>query len=96
MILSVGSVFLFHMIFKMLDIIKSMYTNVRSKIKFNNRISADEFLCPLGVRQGESLSPFLFSMYLNDIEEHFILNDFKGIVCTCMLFTFENGVPLMR
>jgi len=38
---------------KMLDIIKSMYTNVRSRIKFNNKISADEFLCPLGVRQGE-------------------------------------------
>jgi len=57
-----------------------MYTNVRSRIKFNNKISADEFLCPLGVRQGESLFSFLFSMYLNDIEEHFILNDFKGIV----------------
>ena len=25
------------------------------------------------------MSPFLFSMYLNDIEEHFILNGFEGI-----------------
>jgi len=36
-------------------------------------------LAVFGVRQGESLYPFLFSMYLNDIEDHFILNGFKGI-----------------
>jgi len=36
-------------------------------------------LAVLVVRQGESLSPFLFSMYLNDIEKQFILNGFEGI-----------------
>ena len=36
-------------------------------------------LAVLRVRQGESLSPFLFSMYLNDIEKHFIWNGFEGI-----------------
>ena len=46
-------------------------------MKYNNTLS-DDFSC-LGVRQGESLYPFLFSMYLNDIEDHFILNGFKGI-----------------
>ena len=60
---------------KMLDIIKSMYENVRSRVKYNNDLS----WVLLGVRQGESLFPFLFSMYLNDIEEHFILNGFEGI-----------------
>jgi len=49
-----------------MDIIKSMYENVRSRVKYNNTLS-DDFNCFLGVRQGESLFPFLFSMYLNDI-----------------------------
>ena len=61
---------------KMLDVIKSMYEHVRPRVKHNN---TTDFSCFLGVRQGESLSPFLFSMYLNDIEEHFILNGFEGI-----------------
>jgi len=49
-----------------MDIIKSMYENVRSRVKYNNTLS-DDFNCFLGVRQRESLFPFLFSMYLNDI-----------------------------
>ena len=51
---------------KMLDIIKSMYSIVKSKIKYKNNVS-EAFICNIGVRQGECLSPFLFSMYLNDL-----------------------------
>jgi len=29
--------------------------------------------CNLGVTQGENVSPFLFSMYLNDIKEYFMI-----------------------
>ena len=64
---------------KILNIVRSMYNVVKSKIKYNNEISHESFTCFLGVRQGESLSPFLFSMYLNDIEEHFMLNKFEGV-----------------
>lgn len=35
---------------KMLDIIKSMYENVRSRVKYNNTLS-DDFICLLGVTQ---------------------------------------------
>ena len=40
---------------------------------------SEPFESYLGVRQGECLLPFLFSMYLNDIEEEFYLNGYKGI-----------------
>ena len=36
-------------------------------------------ICCLGVRQGECLSPILFSMYLNDIEREYILKGAEGV-----------------
>lgn len=62
----------------MLDIIQSIYSVVKSQVKHNN-ITSDVFFSNIGVRQGECLSPFLFSMYLNDLEEAIILNGAKGI-----------------
>ena len=63
---------------KFLQVIKSMYSSVKSKNKFNNSLS-NAFCCNLGVRQGDCLSPFLFVMYLNDLEETFFLKGFKGV-----------------
>ena len=42
---------------QILKVIKSMYQNIKSKVKCNNELS-DEFSCSLGVRQGECLSSF--------------------------------------
>lgn len=63
---------------KILNIIKSIYSNVKSRVKFCNKLG-NEFQCCLGVRQGECLSPILFSLYLNDIEEHFISSGINGL-----------------
>ena len=63
---------------KMIDIIKSMYNIVKSQVKIENTLS-EAFTCSIGVRQGECLSPFLFSMYLNDFEEELITNGVNGI-----------------
>ena len=52
----------------MLDIITSMYNTVRSRVKNNNTLS-EAFSCNIVVRQGECLSPFLFAMYVNDLEQ---------------------------
>ena len=62
----------------MWTVLKSIYSHVKSRVRFNNNLG-NEFSCFLGVRQGESLSPFLFAMFLNDIIEHLILNGFNGI-----------------
>ena len=56
----------------MLDMIRSiyMYHCVKSRVKYQNMLSEDlTSLLHVGVRQGGSLSAFIFSMYLNDIEE---------------------------
>ncbi len=52
---------------KMFNIIRSIYTDVKTKVKFNTNLS-EEFAYILGVRQDECLSPFLFAMYINDLE----------------------------
>ena len=63
---------------RILNVIQSMYKSVKSIVKYNNCLSED-FTCYLGVRQGECLSPFLFSLYLNDLESEFAKNGFEGV-----------------
>lgn len=62
---------------KILDVIQSMYRNIKSRVKYDNNLS-NEFSSHLGVRQGECLSPFLFSMYLNDLENEYIQKGVDG------------------
>ena len=47
-----------------------MYNGIKSVIELNGNIT-DIFLCNVGVRQGESLFPLLFAIFLNDIETAF-------------------------
>ena len=61
-----------------LDTIKTMYENVKSRLKFCNEIG-NEFFCSIGIRRGECLFLLLFSLFLNDIEEQFILSGLDGI-----------------
>ena len=48
-----------------------MYNNIKSCVSTNGNIS-EYFLSVNGVRQGENLSPFLFALFINDIEEFLI------------------------
>ena len=55
----------------MLTIIRSMYSSTTSFVKACSNQS-EPFVCNLGVRQGECLSPFLFAMYINDLKDEIV------------------------
>ena len=63
---------------QILNSIMSMFENVKSQVKFNNA-KGEEFVCCTGVRQGECLSPFLFSICVNDLEQELISKQIAGI-----------------
>ena len=56
---------------KLYDIIKSMYESIKSSVKIQCQ-SSQFFDCNVGLMQGEAMSPFLFSMYINDFENELI------------------------
>ena len=58
---------------KVLRIVKDMYENVKSSVKVLNTYSSF-FEYAIGLRQGEVMSPILFSLFLEDLEL-FLQND---------------------
>ena len=62
---------------KVLAIIKNLYKDAKSCVKYKGEMS-EFFSCGVGVRQGENLSPLLFSVFLNDLEA-FLKQNNEGI-----------------
>jgi hypothetical protein len=60
---------------KCFKVIYNMYQNIRSCI-CNHNMYSDYFPCSIGVRQGENLSPLLFSLFL---EEYLTNSHCKGV-----------------
>ena len=58
-----------------------MYRNIKSCVSVNGK-SSNFFPCNIGVRQGENLSPLLFSIFLNDLEDFLRQNgNINGVFC---------------
>ena len=53
---------------KLLNVIVNMYNTIKSCVSLDGKLS-DYFVSYNGVRQGENLSPFLFSLFVNDLED---------------------------
>ena len=90
---------------KMFDIIRSMYEQIKLQVKCLSTLS-DLFSCDVGLLQGELLSPFLFSLFVNDIELYLQQNINDGIdieilnYTSCcsqlMLYYFQKHVKVLK
>ena len=58
---------------KLLRIVRDMYSKVKARVKHCNTYS-EMFECAIGLKQGEVMSPILFSLFLEDLEL-FLQND---------------------
>ena len=55
---------------KLFAVVRSIYSNIKSCVSLNDS-NSNYFGCYTGVRQGENMSPLLFSLFINDMESYF-------------------------
>ena len=88
--------FQFGMSDKLYGAIKSVYSFSEARIKINN-YKTDYFPITCGVKQGDNLSPTLFSMFLNDlttgITELNLGVDVHG--CNGSIFLYADDIVLI-
>ena len=65
---------------KFLNAIKSMYSSIKSCVKIDQNTLTDLFSCNKRIRQGDGLSPILFSLFMNDLPQYFKQNKCPGVV----------------
>ena len=63
---------------KFFRIVYNLYDGIKSCVTLNGE-SSPFFACDCGVRQGENLSPVMFSLYLNDLETFLIHKGLSGV-----------------
>ena len=67
---------------KFLNIIKAMVflNQLRVVFKIDQSTLTGLFSCNKGIRQGDGLSPVLFSLFMNDLPQYFKQNNCPGVV----------------
>ena len=62
---------------RVLRVIYNIYHKAKACVKLNNIIS-HSFNCNIGVRQGDNISPLLYSLFINDFKS-FLANRYNGL-----------------
>ena len=62
---------------KILKVVENLYQKTKACVRVNGTTS-QYFDCMMGVRQGDTLSPLLFTIFLNDFKD-FISNYTRGL-----------------
>ena len=65
---------------KMLSVLKSMYEEIKAAVRVNRCEITEYFQCMSGVRQGCTLSPLLFSMYVSELDLMLKTSNTNGVV----------------
>ena len=82
---------------KMITMLQSIYSSVKSRVRGSSSVTKS-FECTFRARQGDSLSPLFFAMFVNDIEEHLRRAGSNGIdlgiVKLFILLYADDGVLL--
>ena len=81
---------------KLFHLIRSIYLDVKSCVKSINSLS-EFFDSNIGLLQGEVLSPFLFSLFLNDLELHLQQSTSAGLTLdqlSIYLFMFADDAVI--
>ena len=85
---------------KLIRMIKSIYSKVSVCVKYGNKLS-NSFESNVGLKQGEPMSPLLFLLFANDVEENLIrdcgLDETKlvhvnGQVLNMLLFADDTAI----
>ena len=76
---------------KILIVIQNLYKNAKSCVREGFNCS-DFFTSNIGVRQGENLSPLLFSIFLNDLVD-FLSHSYNGLtdICNISHLVFDDS-----
>ena len=74
---------------------KNMYSGINSCVSVN-KVNTDFFVCNKGLRQGEQLSPILFYLFLNDLDNYIAQTNVNNLnIVDNNLDTFLKLVALL-
>ena len=80
---------------KMVGMLKAIYADVRAYIRTSKGLT-NTVICPVGVRQGCIISPIIFTLFLNDLQEYISVGSHGIDIETIKVFVLLFADDLVR